>query len=79
MFFWGKNASGYLFMKGLKFDKNVADVSILVKIQNFDDFGGFCSPEFDSFLKDLAIFRIKCNEQHSSIPKSQIKIPASFS
>ena len=66
-------------MKGLKFYKNFADISILEKIQDFDDFGGFCSPEFDSFLKDLAIFRIKCNEQHSSIPKSQIKIPASFS
>ena len=39
----------------------------------------FCSPEFDSFLNDLAIFQLKCNEQHFSIPESQIKIPAMFS
>ena len=60
----------------LKFNKNFADVSISEKIQNFDDFSGFCSPEFDSFLRDLAIFRLKCDEQHSSIPKSPIKILA---
>ena len=41
-------------MKALKFNKNFADVSISEKIQNFDDFSGFCSPEFDSFLRDLA-------------------------
>ena len=35
--------------------KIIADVSISEKIQNFDDFSGFCSPEFDSFLRDLAI------------------------
>ena len=66
-------------MKALKFNKKFADVSISEKIQNFDDFSGFCSPVFDSFLRDLAIFRLKCNEQHSSLPKSQIKIPAKFS
>ena len=27
----------------------------------------------------LAIFRLKCNEQHSSIPKRQIKILVTFS
>ena len=48
-----------------------ADVSISEKIQHFDDFSGFCSPEFDSFLNNLAIFRLKCNEQHSRIPESQ--------
>ena len=41
-------------MKALKFS---------VKIQNFDDFSGFCSPEFDSFLRDLTIFRLKCNSK----------------
>ena len=66
-------------MKALKFNKNVDDISISEKIQNFDDFSGFCSPVFESFLRDLAIFRLKCNEQHSSIPKSQIKILAKFS
>ena len=66
-------------MKALKFNKKFADVSISEKIQNFDDFSGFCSPKFDSFLRDLAIFRLKCNEQHSSIPKSQIKVLAKFS
>ena len=66
-------------MKALKFDKKFADVDISEKIQMFDDFSGFCSPVFDSFLRDLAIFRSKCNEQHSSIPKRQIKIPAKFS
>ena len=63
-------------MKALKFNKKFADVSISEKIQNFDDFSGFCRPVFDSFLRDLAIFRLKCNEEHSSIPKSQ-KINAS--
>ena len=29
-------------------------------------------------LRDLAIFRLKCNEQHSSIPKSQKKYQQSF-
>ena len=66
-------------MKALKFNKKFADVSISRKIQNFDDFSGFCSPVFDIFLRDLAIFRLKYNEQHSSIPKSQIKVPAKFS
>ena len=66
-------------MKALKFNKKFADVSISEKIPNFDDFSGFCSPEFDSFLRDLATFRLKCNEQHSNIPKSQIKVPAKFS
>ena len=66
-------------MKASKFNKKFADVSISEKIQNFDDFSGFCSPEFDSFLNDLAIFQLRCNEQHFSIPKSQIKILATFS
>ena len=66
-------------MKALKCNKNFADVSISEKIQIFDDFSGFRSPEFDSFLKDLTIFRLKCNEQHSRIPKSQIKILLTFS
>ena len=66
-------------MKALKFNKKFADVGISEKIQNFDDFSGFCSPVYDSFLRDLAIFRLKCNEEHSSIPKRQIKIPSKFS
>ena len=65
-------------MKKLKFDKKFADVSTSEKIQNFDDFSGICSPAFDSLMSDLAIFRLKCNEQHSSIPKGQIKILAMF-
>ena len=66
-------------MKALNLTKNVADISISEKIQNFNDSSGFCSLEFYSFLRDLAIFRLKCNEQHSSIPKSQIKILTKFS
>ena len=50
-----KHTFGYLFMKALKFNKNFDDVSIFEKIRNFDDFSGFCSPEFDSFVRDLAI------------------------
>ena len=65
-------------MKELKFNKKFADISISKKIQNFDDFSGFCSPEFDNFLRDLAIFQLKFNEQHSSIPKTQIKVLAKF-
>ena len=40
---------------------------------NFDYFSGFCSAEFDLFVKDSAIFQLECTEQHSSIPESQIK------
>ena len=66
-------------MKALEINKNFPDVSISRKIQSFDDFSGFCSPVFDIFLRDLAIFRLKYNKQHSSIPKSQIKVLAKFS
>ena len=48
-----KHAFGYLFMN---LTKNFDDVSIFEKIRNFDDFSGFWSPEFDSFVRDLAIF-----------------------
>ena len=41
-------------MKALKFLKKFADVSVSEKIQNFDDFSGFCSPEFDSLVRYLA-------------------------
>ena len=43
------------------------------------DLSGFCSPEFDLFVKDFATLRLKCNEQYSTIPKSQIKTLATFS
>ena len=74
-----KHTFGYLFMKALKFNKNFDDVSIFEKIRNFDDFSGFFSLEFDSFVRDLAIFRLKCNEQHSSIPKCQTNSLATVS
>ena len=76
MFFGGKT---YFWLSFYEFNKNFDDVSIFEKIRNFDDFSGFCSPEFDSFIRDLAIFRLKCNEQHSSIPKSQKTSLATFS
>ena len=38
--------------------KKLADVSISEKIQNFDDFSGLYSPEFDSLLRDLAVWRV---------------------
>ena len=63
-------------MKALKFKKIFASVNTSIKIQNFDDFSGFCSSEFDSFMRDLSVFRLKCNERHSGIRKSQIKIMA---
>ena len=47
-------------MKALKFNKNFDDVSTFKKIRNFDYFSGFCSPEFDCLVRDLAIFRLKC-------------------
>ena len=77
--FWGKTYFGYLFMEALKFNKKFDDVSISEKIRNFDDFNDFCCPEFDSFFRGLAIFRLKSNKQHSSIPKSQKKLLATFS
>ena len=58
-------------MKTLKFKTNFDDVSTFEKIRNFDYFSGFCSPEFDCLVRDLAIFQLKCNEQYSSIPKSK--------
>ena len=63
----GRDTFVYLFIKTLKFNKNFADVSISEKIHNFDNFSGFCSPEFDLFINDLAIFRLKCNEQHHPV------------
>ena len=65
----GEHTLGYLFIKALKLNKKFADE----KIQNFDNFSGFCSPEFDLFVKDLDIFQLKCNEQRSSSPRSQIR------
>ena len=69
----GGHTLGYLFIKTLKFSKKLADVSIFEKIQNFDNFSGFCSSEFDLFMKDSAIFRLIYNEQHSGIPKVKLK------
>ena len=79
MFFGGKHTFGYLFMKTLKFNKIFYDVSTFEKIRNFDYFSGFCSPEFDCLVRDLAIFRLKCDEQYSTIPKSNKKSLATFS
>ena len=66
-----KHTFGYLFMKTLKFNKKIDDVSTFEKIRNVDYFSGFCSPEFNCLVRDLAIFRLKCNEQYSSIPKNK--------
>ena len=66
-----KHTFGYLLMKALKFNKKFDDVSTFEKIRNFDYFSGFFSPEFDCLVRDLAIFRLKYNEQYSSIPKSK--------
>ena len=80
--FWGEESILLVIFltKSFKFKKKYfAGVNISEKTENFDDFCGFCSPEFDRFLRDLAIFQLKCNEQHSSIPKRQIEIPATFS
>ena len=66
-------------MKVLKFNKKFDDVSISENIRNFDDFNDFCCPEFDSFFRDLAIFRLKSNKQYYSIPKSQKNLLAKFS
>ena len=70
-FFYEKHTFGYLLMKTLKFNKKFDDVSTFEKIRNFDYFSDFCSPEFDCLVRDLAIFRLKCNEKYSSIPKSK--------
>ena len=53
-------------------------LAIFEKIQNFDNFSGFWSIEFYLSMKDSAIFLLKCNKQHSSILKSQIKTLAMF-
>ena len=53
MFFGGKT---YFWLSFYEFNKKFDDVSIFEKIRNFDDFSGFCSPEFDSFVRDLTIF-----------------------
>ena len=69
-FFWGgggvKTYFRLSFYHNIKIQqKHFANVSIFGKIQNFDNFNGFCSPEFDLLMKDSAIFRLICNEQHS--------------
>ena len=69
----------YFWRNHLNLLKYFAGVSISEKTENFYDFGGFCSPEFDRFLRDLAIFQFNVMEQHSSIQKRQIEIPAKFS
>ena len=52
-----KNILWVSFYQNIEIQQNIfADVSIFEKIQNFDNFSGFCSPEFDLFMKDLAIF-----------------------
>ena len=51
----------------------------LKKYRIFDNFTGFRNPEFDNFMTQLAILLWKYNEQHSSISKNQIKVPATFS
>ena len=63
----------------LFYKKHFADISHYEKIQIFVDFSGTCSPELDIVMRDLAIFRLKGNELHFRIPKSQIKILATFS
>ena len=65
----GGHAFGYLLSNHCNSTESFADVSISGKMQKFDNFSGFCSPEFDLFIKNLAIFRSKGNEQYSSIPK----------
>ena len=47
-------------MKSFKLKKYFAGVNISEKTENFDDFSGLCSPEFGYFLRDLAIFQLKC-------------------
>ena len=59
MFLEVKTYFGLTFYQNIKFNKNVADVSIFEKTQKFDNFSGFCSPEFELFMKDSAIFRLK--------------------
>ena len=63
----GKHTLGYLFIKTLKFCKNFAFVSIFKRFKILIILVVFA-----------AIFRLKCNEQHSSIPKSQIKTLVTF-
>ena len=79
VFGWKKHSVCHLFIKTLEFRKFIADNSIAQEIQNFDNFPGFRNPEFDNFMTQLAILLWKYNEQHSSISKNQIKIPATFS
>ena len=79
MFLGEKTYFGLSFCQNIKIQQNFLLMSAFFrKIQNFDHFIGFCSPEFDLFMKDSAIFRLKCNEQHFSIPKGQIKTLARF-
>ena len=69
--FWWKNILLVIFLwKHWNLTKNFDNDSTFKNIQNSDYFRGFCSPEFDCLVRDLAIFRLKCNEQYSSIPKS---------
>ena len=51
-----KHTVSHLSIKALKFSKFFADVSIAQETNNYNSFSGFCSPEFDNFMTQLAIF-----------------------
>ena len=53
-------------MKALKFNKKFVDISISERFQISMISVVFAAQN----LRDLAIFRLKSNEQHSSIPES---------
>ena len=56
---FGENIILVIFLwKHRNLTKNFADISISKRSKIFDNFSGFCSPEFDSFLRGLAIFRL---------------------
>ena len=46
----------HVFMETLKFSKFFGDAIIAQEIQNSNNFSGFCSPEVDNFMTQLAIF-----------------------
>ena len=79
MLFGGKHTLGYLFMKALKFNKKLMTSAFLKRSEVLTILVAFAAQNLIVSFRDLAIFRLKCNEQHSSIPKSQKPSLAKFS
>ena len=79
MFLAVKTYFGLSFYQNIEIQQNILLMSAFLKrFKIFENFSDFCSPEFNLSMEDSAIILLKCNEQHSTISKSQIKTLETF-